>query len=190
VISEPEADSRRSANSSRPPENLQCCFVSSARSAGPLLPRPAVVGKNIAGPGRLSGLRGRRRCIDLAWHNRNRFPAGRSRQHRVVRTATADVDRRLNQRFSVDLACRVTADDQTHSARVVDWSDTGAQLRDAPTIATGGRGVLDVEGVGFPLPFIVRHDRDDSLHVAFTLNEANAVRFGGLPARLAGRAAA
>jgi methyl-accepting chemotaxis protein len=109
---------------------------------------------------------------------------------RVVRTATADVDRRLNQRFAVDLTCQVTADGQTHNARVVDWSDTGAQLRDAPTIATGRSGILIVDGVGFPLPFIVKYDRDDSLNVVFTLNEADAVRFGGLPARLAGRTAA
>ena len=42
---------------------------------------------------------------------------------RVVRTATTEVDRRLNERFDTDLGCRVTINGQTHLARIVDWSD-------------------------------------------------------------------
>jgi methyl-accepting chemotaxis protein len=109
---------------------------------------------------------------------------------RVVRTATSDVDRRLNERFSVNLSCRMTVDGQIHAASVVDWSDTGAQIRDAPATHTGTRGTIDVDGVGFALPFIVKNTEDDSLRVAFVLTKAEAIRFDGLPARLAGQRAA
>jgi methyl-accepting chemotaxis protein len=109
---------------------------------------------------------------------------------RVVRTATADVDRRLNERFTVDLGCRVTVDGQRHAARVVDWSDTGARLGDAPVMRVGSRGSVDIDGVGFPLAFTVRVCEAGSLHVAFVLSDADAVRFGGTPARLAARTAA
>jgi methyl-accepting chemotaxis protein len=109
---------------------------------------------------------------------------------RAVRTATADVDRRLNERFTVDLACRMTLDGQVHAARVVDWSDTGARVRGAPAVDAGARGVLDIDGVGFALPFVVRHAEIDSLHVAFVLSEADAARFAGTPSRLVGRKAA
>lgn len=47
---------------------------------------------------------------------------------RVVRTASSDVGRRLNQRFVVNLASRLAVAGQTHSARVSDWPDTGAQV--------------------------------------------------------------
>jgi hypothetical protein len=52
------------------------------------------------------------------------------------------------------------------------------------------RGTLDIEGIGFPLPFIIKTGNEEALHVAFTLDEATAVRFGGMPARRAGRSAA
>ena len=109
---------------------------------------------------------------------------------RVVRTATADVDRRLNERFTVDLGCRVTIDGQNHAARVVDWSDTGARLGDAPVVQVESAGSVDIDGVGFPLAFTVKVCEAGSLHVVFVLSEAEAVRFAGTPARLAGRRAA
>jgi methyl-accepting chemotaxis protein len=109
---------------------------------------------------------------------------------RVVRTATSDVDRRLNERFIVNLACRLTVDGQTCVARVVDWSDTGAQVRGVSATPIGVHGTLDIEGVGFPLSFIVKRAEDEALHVAFVLDEKDAVRFGGVPARFAARGAA
>ena len=109
---------------------------------------------------------------------------------RVVRTATSDVDRRLNERFAVDLACRLTVAGQTHSASLADWSDSGAHIRGGPAMRDGVRGVLDIDGVGFPLPFVVKSGDSDALHVVFELDAATAARFGGMPARMAGRAAA
>ncbi len=109
---------------------------------------------------------------------------------RVVRTATSDVDRRLNERFNIDLACRLTVAGLTHAASLADWSDSGADIRDAPPFQEGVRGTLDIDGVGFPLPFIVRRGENDALHVVFEMDEATAERFVGMPARMAARAAA
>ena len=109
---------------------------------------------------------------------------------RVVRTATSDVDRRLNERFSVNLACRVTVDGRTHHAWVVDWSDTGAQVHGALPMRANVHGMLDVDGVGFALPFIVKTGDSEAHHLAFALDAATAIRFGGLPARIGGRTAA
>jgi methyl-accepting chemotaxis protein len=109
---------------------------------------------------------------------------------RVVRNATSDVDRRLNVRHEVDLACRLTVDGEIYSASLIDWSDSGAHIRGGPPILDGVRGVLDIDSVGFTLPFIVRRDESDALNVLFELDAATGVRFGGMPARTAGRAAA
>ena len=104
---------------------------------------------------------------------------------RVVRTATSEVDRRLNERFPVNLPCQVTVGDTTSSARMADLSDTGGRVRGAPVLAAGSRGVLAIDRVAMKLPFVVKHSDDESLHVAFELDEAAAAQFGGTPERLA-----
>jgi hypothetical protein len=55
---------------------------------------------------------------------------------------------------------------------------------------TGERGTLDVDGVGFPLPFQVRRMEAGALHVAFELSDAVAARFEPIPERLSRRRAA
>jgi methyl-accepting chemotaxis protein len=109
---------------------------------------------------------------------------------RVVRTATPEVDRRDAARYEVDLTCRITAGGQTFSARVADLSDSGAQVRGAQALPAGSSGSLDIEGVGFALPFSVKQGGGDTLHLAFALDPATAARFGGMPGRLAQRQAA
>jgi methyl-accepting chemotaxis protein len=104
---------------------------------------------------------------------------------RAVRTSTAEVDRRAHKRYVVDLPCRLTVAGQTHAARVADLSDFGARVCGAPALQAGSVGTLDVDGVGIPLPFIVRLTEDDSLHLAFTPDEATVARFSGTPERLA-----
>jgi methyl-accepting chemotaxis protein len=109
---------------------------------------------------------------------------------RAVRTSTTEVDRRAHPRYDVDLPCRVTVGGQTRSARVADLSDGGAHVRDAPALQVGIRGTLGIDGVGFPLPFIIKRSETDSLRMAFTLDEATKAEFSGTPARLAQRRAA
>ncbi len=106
---------------------------------------------------------------------------------RVVRTATTEVDRRLSERFEVDLSCRLTVGDQTHGGRVVDLSDTGAQVSGVTgeTLQAGARGSAYIDGVEFPLPFVIKAAETGSLHLAFCLDQTTAARFSGTAKRLA-----
>ncbi|HUB15497.1 MAG TPA: methyl-accepting chemotaxis protein [Acetobacteraceae bacterium] len=109
---------------------------------------------------------------------------------RVVRTATSEVDRRLHERLKVDLPCRLVVDGGAHAGRLVDLSDTGARVVGAPSMQDGKRGMLQIDAVGFPLPFVVKSGDDISLHLAFVLDDALALRFQGTAARLGQRMAA
>ena len=109
---------------------------------------------------------------------------------RVVRTSTADVDRRTSGRHNADLPCRLTIAGQTHAARIVDISEGGARVHEAPAAQSGTRGTLSIDGVGFPLPFIAQDEADGALRLTFDLDAATAVKFRGLPARLISRRAA
>jgi hypothetical protein len=48
-------------------------------------------------------------------------------------------------------------------------------------------GMLGIDGVDFPLPFVVKAGDGDLLHVAFVLDNESIGRFAGTPARLAQR---
>jgi methyl-accepting chemotaxis protein len=109
---------------------------------------------------------------------------------RAVRTSTTEVDRRADTRFDVDLVCRLSVEGRAYPARVADLSDRGAHVRGGPVLPAGIRGALDIDGVGFSLPFIVRFGEGDSLRLAFEPDEATTVRFRGMPERLAQRRAA
>jgi hypothetical protein len=87
---------------------------------------------------------------------------------RVVRTSTAEVDRRDTPRYQVDLPCRLHVGDAVHAASLADLSVSGAHVRDAPPLAAGVRGVVALEGVAARVPFVIRNvDDRGGLHVAF-----------------------
>ncbi len=109
---------------------------------------------------------------------------------RVVRTSTAEVDRREATRYTVDLPCRVNAGGQTHACRLGDLSDGGAYVRQAPDLAPGTRGTLHIDGVQPPLPFSVKSSESGALRVAFMLDASVMVAFRGTAERLGRRAAA
>jgi methyl-accepting chemotaxis protein len=109
---------------------------------------------------------------------------------RVVRTSTAEVDRRADQRYDTDVLCRVTAGGQTHAARLVDLSEGGAQVAGGPALPVGSQGTLSVDGVGVSLLFLVKGSDGDSLHLAFRLDATAAAALRGMPERLAQRRAA
>jgi len=110
---------------------------------------------------------------------------------RVVRTSTEDVDRRQNRHYPTDLTCRLTVTGgATHTARVLDLSEGGARLTDAPALPAQTQGTLDLAAVPFPLPFTVRHGRDGTLNLVFTLDAAGAAAFAPMPERLASQRAA
>ncbi|MGA3398352.1 MAG: methyl-accepting chemotaxis protein [Acetobacteraceae bacterium] len=93
----------------------------------------------------------------------------------VVRTSTAEVDRRKTLRHAVDLAGGFSvAGDGEHPIRVSDLSEGGACVRDAPEIPIGARGVLRLDGVRVPLPCVARMTDDTGLHLSFDLDAAAA----------------
>jgi methyl-accepting chemotaxis protein len=109
---------------------------------------------------------------------------------RVVRTSTAEVDRRKAPRFDVDLPCRLSVGGQMYDARVADLSDAGARLNSAPSLTSGTRGTLTMDGVGFPLAFVARASQGQSMNVSFSLDAATAASFSGMAERLLPRRAA
>jgi len=110
---------------------------------------------------------------------------------RVVRTATPEVDRRRAARYPVDLACRMSvAGRPVIVARMIDVSEGGAALRSETEVATGTTGTLQIEGVGFPLPFAVHGGGNGILRLRFLLDAAAATNFRPVLERLSMRWAA
>jgi methyl-accepting chemotaxis protein len=86
----------------------------------------------------------------------------------VVRTSTAEVDRRQARRHQVDLAARLAIAGQRElDVRVGDLSAGGASLCGVSGLAAGTRGVLRLDGVAVALPCIVRASDEDRVHLAF-----------------------
>jgi hypothetical protein len=91
----------------------------------------------------------------------------------------------------VDMACRVRADGRPEqTARVIDLSEGGASIADAPAIPAGASGSLALAAVGSPLPFTVRHAENGVLHVVFRLDEAGTLQLRSVLAGIATRRAA
>jgi methyl-accepting chemotaxis protein len=110
---------------------------------------------------------------------------------RVVRTSTPEMDRRHTVRYQVDLPCRLSiADQPACSARVSDISQGGACIRGGPSLVQAARGTLQIEGVGFALPFRVRNAEADVLNLTFESDAGTVAKLGPVLERLALRHAA
>jgi hypothetical protein len=109
---------------------------------------------------------------------------------RTVRTSAIQVDRRGSARLGIDLACRVMIGGQAHRAQVVDLSGAGARVRGAPAFQAGIAGTLAIDGVGYPLPFIVTRSLDDTLGLAFALDKATEAKLRETLGRLGQQRAA
>ncbi len=113
---------------------------------------------------------------------------------RSVRTATEEVDRRLDRRTPASRACTVLFPGGAPiAAQLADLSSTGAGLTGVEQAVKGARGVLSIEGVEQKLPFRVEAVRDGApriLGVAFEMDAAAAARFAPILARLADKRAA
>jgi methyl-accepting chemotaxis protein len=104
---------------------------------------------------------------------------------RIVRTSTAEVDRRTAMRHVVNLPCQLIIAGEACTAQVIDLSAGGAKLRDGPVVAPETPGELRLPGVPFALPFLASTDEDTNLHLTFRLDAATAEQFRDMPARLA-----
>ena len=87
---------------------------------------------------------------------------------KVVRTSADEVNRRDSPRYPVDLPCRVSAAGAVQAARLIDLSETGAQISVTTSLALESRGTVSLDGVAVALPFVVRDsDNQGRLHVEF-----------------------
>ncbi len=104
---------------------------------------------------------------------------------KVVRTSADEVNRRDSPRYPVDLPCRLSAAGAVQAARLIDLSETGAQICDAPSLTLESRGTVLLDGVAVPLPFVVRHtDNQGRLNVEFEATEPARLAVGQLLERL------
>ncbi len=90
---------------------------------------------------------------------------------KVVRTSTADANRRSETRFAADEVCKIGLNGSAlQEGRLIDISSRGASLKMAGTgiqTAVGTHGVLRLERRKVSAPFIVRSTTDEHLHVLF-----------------------
>jgi hypothetical protein len=100
-----------------------------------------------------------------------------------------DVDRRHEGRYREDLPCRFSVAGRSATGHVVDLSEHGAYVRNGPLPSVGIRGMLTLDSVAFPLPFVVRAVEDDASHLEFELDAATAEKFRPVPEMLARHAA-
>ncbi len=95
---------------------------------------------------------------------------------RMVRTSSAEVNRRKTPRIETDIGCRITAGSNSAvSARLVDISEGGACIAGTSGMQPGETGTLEVNGVGTPLAFTVRSVGGGQLHVSFRLDAAATI---------------
>jgi methyl-accepting chemotaxis protein len=91
---------------------------------------------------------------------------------RVVRTSTADANRRMSARHSTSLGGDIfDSAGRRHEGELLDISVTGARIRCQPAMTPGEVGALKVQGFETALPFAVRGNDGDSLRVEFQLPE-------------------
>ena len=110
---------------------------------------------------------------------------------RVVRSATAGVDRRADFRHSVQMDCRLAIAGQPPTpARISDLSRSGARISDGPALTVGAEGTLRLDTLPVPLPFTVRSSDSSATGVMFKLDAAAATALDTLLERLISQQAA
>src|SRR5437870_5631551 len=68
-------------------------------------------------------------------------------------------------------------------ARVEDLSEGGARVVGGPVLSIGARGSVTVDGMGFPLPFIVRGMGGGKLHLGFDVDAETRVKLASIVPR-------
>jgi methyl-accepting chemotaxis protein len=97
---------------------------------------------------------------------------------RVVRTSTADANRRMSTRHAITARGRVSdSAGKQHEGATLDISETGARIRCNSEMRAGEAGSLKVEGFAPVLPFVVRYADGANLHVELQLSEPLSVSY-------------
>jgi methyl-accepting chemotaxis protein len=110
---------------------------------------------------------------------------------KVVRSTTKETDRRRHLRVQTDLPGSVEVHGmQPVRVRILDLSEEGARLAGAPPPPRGARGLLRLDGLALPVPFVVLRQAADQASMALLLDEQTRPAVKALVERLAPRAAA
>jgi methyl-accepting chemotaxis protein len=85
----------------------------------------------------------------------------------VVRTSTAEVDRRELPRFAVAQACTLTVGSRAMQATIANMSEGGALIAGADALPAGAQGRLAVKGLGLDVQFTVVEAGPAGLRIRF-----------------------
>jgi aerotaxis receptor len=85
----------------------------------------------------------------------------------VVRTSTAEVDRRELPRFAVAQACTLTVGSRAMQATIANMSEGGALIAGADALPAGAQGRLAVKGLGLDAQFTVVEAGPAGLRIRF-----------------------
>jgi aerotaxis receptor len=89
---------------------------------------------------------------------------------KVVRTSTEEADRRRWPRVKCSLPIKVNCRGRLQSnAMLADISEGGAWIRGVPELDLGETGHMTVQGFDADLPFTVRSQGTEAIHVEFDL---------------------
>jgi methyl-accepting chemotaxis protein len=93
----------------------------------------------------------------------------------LVRTSTAEADRRVGQRHGVTAKADIAGRDGTRQeVEVVNLSEGGAEIHcRTSTLQDGDTATLSLRGLATPIRFAIRARDGEKLHVAFELSEAD-----------------
>jgi methyl-accepting chemotaxis protein len=90
----------------------------------------------------------------------------------IVRTSSAEVDRRMFQRYAVETPCRIDLPGGASlAARIDNLSEGGARVTGVPEAAAGMMGTLRIEGLPVPLRFRVLGRNGDAANLVFQTDE-------------------
>jgi len=85
----------------------------------------------------------------------------------VVRTSTADVDRRTSKRHPSSQEVSIRFGGKASKARLENISERGAMLVSSDNIASGTKIEVELPGINSPVRAIVRNVSDDGISVEF-----------------------
>jgi methyl-accepting chemotaxis protein len=92
---------------------------------------------------------------------------------RIVRTSTEDANRRQFLRHAVKVNAEILDSlNRRVGVELVNISEGGAMIGCSSGMRAGEKGSLRLDGISAPLPFVVRDQQDEALHVEFELTEA------------------
>ena len=81
---------------------------------------------------------------------------------KVVRTSSEETNRRVSERYEVDIPAVIESSGRKVPSRILNISERGAKITCVPGVALGTVGTISIQGMSQPLTFVVRGGTRDS----------------------------